>query len=209
MLFAATVLGLASFTSLAAQATAAPSNPPSMKHIVKRYEKEHYCFDDKWKMFGERAVLYGFRIMGNVDAPGGVPSTITDIMDGNLLTVPGRCSLTWCGGEGDTSAAMYLCQPKKIIKDGSEIDAEKTEVGYKSLAQKYHDGFNDCFGREPEDENIKARAFHVWNEEGWSLHVEGSPAGRFTCDADIGKDIFDFPDDLLKEPYKDTSGNHG
>lgn len=202
MLFAVTVLGLAGFTSLAGQATATPSNPSSVKHLAKRYDKHHYCFEDKWLMFGERAALYGFRIMGDVDAPDKLPSKVTDIMAGNLNTVPGRCSLAWCGGEGDTSVAMYLCQPKAYFVDGKEVPSQRLEITFKSLARKYHDGFYDCFGREPADENIKARAFHVWSDEGWSLHVEGRPEERYICDSDLGNDIFDFPAELLSLPYE-------
>ncbi|KAF2266886.1 hypothetical protein CC78DRAFT_542168 [Lojkania enalia] len=188
-----TTLGLASFASLAAAAPLVEAEPgvsPAPAPLQKRFDSWHYCNDDKWKGFGERAFLAGLRLMGRVDDDRFDEDARDQIPD-QYLGEPGWCTNLWCGGEGSTSVVFYLC-----VKP----ETEQKLYGSKDLAQKFHDGFHDCFGkREPRDEKDEAVAFHVW-DDGYSLHVEGRSEGT-KCPEHMQKKAFPFPDSLNHAPY--------
>lgn len=191
-----TVLGLAGFASLATAAPLTEAEPgisPAPAPLKKRsgdYQPNHYCGDKNWASFGERAALAGFRLMGGVDTGGFSAAALKEILP-SYSGHPGQCLTLWCGGDGDTSVAFLLC-----VKPGAAVQTYYAT----DIAQKLHDGFYDCFDREPIDEKRSALPYHVW-EGDYSLHVENSHGMR--CPQDMRKDRFPYPASFSSSPYKE------
>lgn len=159
--------------------------------LQKRADKWHFCGDDTWKQFSERVFLAGLRAMGGVHNDDNMWAS-TNELPPYYVGDPGWCTNVYCGDDpGFSSVVFYLCV---------RPEAAQKKHAPKDLAQKFHDGFHDCYGkREPSNSKILAQAFHVWDPE-FSLHVEGGSAG-LKCPEQINKKAFSFPDTLNHPPY--------
>jgi len=198
MLPSTAALLLGALTSLAAST---PLREPTMLDqlststttLEKRVDPWHYCGDQKWSSFGERAFLAGLRLMGGID------NHEMDLTEAARDQIPvtytgkrGMCVNLWCGGRKNVAVVFYLCLHDTTPDSNSFLA--------KDLAQKFHDGFHDCNGREPQDDKDNtALAFHVW-AEGYDLHVEGGYDGM-KCPGDTQKTRFRRPASLDAPPY--------
>lgn len=191
-----TILALATLSGLTVGGPLARPNTLTETSISKRADPWHYCADNNWRGFNERAFLAGLRLMGRVDdhKMGLGWESRAEIPD-QYYGIQGQCTLLWCGGAGKPGNGVnfILCL---------KPDTPSTFYPSGDLAKKFHDGFHDCNGkREPQDDGDNViSAYHVW-ADGYDLHVEGGYDGM-RCPEDMKKTIWhQRPDSLNYKPY--------
>lgn len=164
----------------------------------EKTDSTHFCNDQLWKPFGERAFLAGLRLMGKTnDHSMKMGDEARAQIPDQYLGTEGMCTNLWCGGDHKKGRGVvfYLC-----LQEGTPDKLFNS----KDLALKFHDGFYDCMReREPQDDKDQTSlAFHVWGK-GYDLHVENG-YDTTECPKHMKMTAFPRPAALNYVPYSNT-----